>query len=156
MAVVLVIVLTAVVVVVVAFVGSAAGTRYRTRKQTRPIGPPLAATGEVIVALTPDAARDTVIELLAARGAHPRLVTSSQLIFAPRLFPTGPLGRLVFVWFTPSVGVDADSTALLIEAQELFQPRRYQGSPETGPPASAQEVGEIVAALTATDGGATA
>jgi hypothetical protein len=151
--VVLVVGLTVVIVVVVAYGGAALGMRFRSRQQTMPVGWPLAAAETVVVRRSPAAARDLVIEVLGARGARPRLTTPSQVIFVPALFPSGPLGTMVWVWFRPSVGVDAAETEILVEGQEVWQQRRgIRATPESGPPGARREVDAIVAALAAADG----
>lgn len=149
MIVVLVILLTIVIVLVVAYGAAAAGVRFRTKEQTMPVGAPLAASDEVVVAGSPEVVREQVVQVLATHGLHPRLSTTSQVIFAPRMFPSGPLGRLVFVWFHPSIGADATETRLVIEAQELMQQRRFTfDEVPIAPPGSTRLVEAIVGALT--------
>lgn len=148
MTVVLVVVLTIVIALVVIYAGAWAGMRYRSRQQVMPVGWPLAAAESVVVERSPEAARELIVEVLAARGAHAKLTTPSQLIFTPRLVPSGPFGSIVSVWFRPSVGVAADETELLIEGQDVWQVRRgISRTPERGPLRSRREVDEVLAAL---------
>lgn len=146
----LVLLLTILIVIAVVYGGAWAGMRHRSRRQAMPVGWPLAAADAVELDLSPTQARDLVLATMAGRGAHATLVTTSQVIFTPKLFPAGPLSAMVSVWFTPSVGADATTTELRIEGQDVWQQARgVRRTPEEGPPVARRAVDGLVAALDA-------